>query len=119
MKNTIAIIYIRLDCNIFVHSFCKKFKNYLFICILVFFFYYQNILDVKQFGLEMLIIYFEDFYFPPPFILSGALSRFFLTLSLELEDFSNFPLTCLSGSLTTSLMFFFQFLGLAVDLKTL
>ena len=22
MKNTIAIIYIRLDCKIFVHSFC-------------------------------------------------------------------------------------------------
>ena len=83
------------------------------------FFYYQNILDVKQFGLEMLIIYFGSYYFPPPFILSGALSRYFLTLSLELKDFSNFSLTCLSGSLTTSLMFFVQFLGLAVDLKTL
>ena len=66
----------------------------------------------------MLIIYFGSSYFQPPFILSGALSRYFLTLSLELED-SNFPLTCLSGSLTTSLMFFFQFLGLAVDLKSL
>ena len=82
-------------------------------------FYNQNILDFKQFGLEILIIYFGSSYFPPPFILSGALSRCFLTHSLELEDFSNFPLTCLSGSLTTSLMFFFQFLGLAVDLKSL
>ena len=82
-------------------------------------FYYQNILDVKQFGLEMISIYFGSSYFPPPFILSGALSRYFLTLSLELEDFSNFPLTCLSGSLSTSLMFIFQFLGLAVDMKSL
>ena len=82
-------------------------------------FYYQNILDVKQFGLEMVIIYFGSSYFPPPFILSGALSRSFLTLSLEFEDFSNFPFTCLSGSLRTSLMFFFQFLGLAVDLKSI
>ena len=77
-------------------------------------FYYENILDVKQFGLEMLIIYFGSSYFPLSFILSGALSGYFLTL----EDFSNFPLTCLSGSLTTSLMFFFQVLGLAVDLKS-
>ena len=69
-------------------------------------FYYQSKLDVKQFGLEMLILYFGSSYFPSPFILSGALSRYFLTLSLELEDFSNFPLKCLSGSLTTSLMFF-------------
>ena len=76
-------------------------------------------LDVKQFGLEMLIIYFGSYYFPTPFILSGTLSQYFLTLSLELEDFSDFPLTCLSGSLTTSLMFFFQFLGLAVDLKSI
>ena len=84
-------------------------------------FYYQNILDVEQFGLEMLIIYFGSSYFPLSFILSGALSRYFLTLSLELEEISNFPITitCLSGSLTTSLMFFFQFLGLAVDLKSL
>ena len=81
----------------------------------------------------MLINFFGSSYFPPLFILSGAqlnaplvwgyvvlsLSRYFLTLSLKLEDFSNFPLTCLSGSLTTSLMFFFQFLGLAVDLKSL
>ena len=50
------------------------------------FFYYQNIFDVKQFGQKMLIIYFGSSYFPPPFILSGALSRYFLTLSLELED---------------------------------
>ena len=96
-------------------------------------FHYQNILNVTQFGLEMLIIYFGSSYFPPPLILSGAqlnapsvwgyavlsLSRYFLTLSLELEDFSNFLLTCLSGSLTTCLMFFFQFLGLTVDLKSL
>ena len=82
-------------------------------------FYYQNILDVKQFGLEMLIIHFGSSYFPPPFIFSGVLSRFFLTLFLELEDFSNFPLICLSDSLTLSHMFFFQFLGLAVDLKSL
>ena len=76
-------------------------------------------LMLNNFCLEMLIIYFGSSYFPSPFILSGALSRYFLTLSLELEDFSNFPLTCLSGSLTTSHMFFFQFLGLAVDLKSL
>ena len=82
-------------------------------------FYYQNKLDVKQSGLEMLIIYFGSSYFPLPFILSEALSLYFLTLSLELEDFSNFPFTCLSGSLTISLIFFFQFLGLAVDLKSL
>ena len=82
-------------------------------------FYYQNILDVKQFGLEMLIIYFGSSYFPPSFIFSCALSRYFLTLSVELEEFSNFLLTCLSGSLITSLMFFFPFLGLAEDLKSL
>ena len=54
-------------------------------------FYYQNILDVKQFGLEMLIIYFGSSYFPTSFILSDALTRYCLILSLELEDFSNFP----------------------------
>ena len=49
-------------------------------------FYYQSyILDVKQFGLDMLIIYFGSSYFSSTLILSGALSQYFLTLSLELK----------------------------------
>ena len=73
-------LYIRLDCNIL---FTVSVKSLRITCLYVFwsFFYYQNILDVKQLGLEMLIIYFGSSYFPPPFILSGALSRYFLTLS--------------------------------------